>query len=54
MPPLPATADLARLGATLDGMPGVIGHGLFLTEADLVLVEDDTGRVSRRTRPAQE
>ena len=49
---LPKDADLARLGATLDGMPGVVGHGLFLTEADLVLVEDDTGRVSRRTRPA--
>jgi len=50
---LPENADLARLGATLDGMPGVIGHGLFLTEADLVLIEDDRGRVSRRTRPTQ-
>jgi ribose 5-phosphate isomerase A len=50
---LPASADLIQLGATLDGMPGVIGHGLFLTEADLVLVEDEAGRVSQRTRPRQ-
>jgi ribose 5-phosphate isomerase A len=48
---LPKDADPARLGAALDGMPGVVGHGLFLTEADLVLIEDDSGRVSRWTRP---
>ena len=40
--------DVAQLAAELDQTPGVVGHGLFLTEADLVLVEDDQGRVSRR------
>jgi ribose 5-phosphate isomerase A len=44
--------DVADLAVTLDKMAGVVGHGLFLTEADLVLIEDETGRLSRRTRPA--
>jgi hypothetical protein len=41
------------LGAALYGMPGVIGHGLFLVEADILLIEDETGRVSQRVRPKQ-
>jgi ribose 5-phosphate isomerase A len=50
---LPAGLDLAPLAAALDETPGVVGHGLFLTEADLVLVEDEEGTVSRRlTRAA--
>jgi ribose 5-phosphate isomerase len=32
--PLPAGVDLANLATALDEMPGVVGHGLFLTEAD--------------------
>jgi len=47
---LPAGVDLERLAMALDRMPGVVGHGLFLTEADVVLVEDTEGRVSRRSR----
>lgn len=48
--PLSNDLDIARLCAELDSMPGVVGHGLFLTEANEVLIEDADGRVSRRTR----
>jgi ribose 5-phosphate isomerase len=48
--PLPTGVDLTQLAAALDGTPGVVGHGLFLTEADVLLVEDLHGRVSRRSR----
>jgi ribose 5-phosphate isomerase A len=51
--PLTPTTNLMALGAALDGMPGVIGHGLFLVEADILLIEDETGRVSQRVRPKQ-
>jgi ribose 5-phosphate isomerase len=46
---LPAL-DLEALAASLDAMSGVVGHGLFLDEADLVLIEDEHGEVSRRSR----
>jgi ribose 5-phosphate isomerase len=39
-----------RLGASLDSLAGVVGHGLFLTEANDVLIEDAEGKVSRRSR----
>jgi len=42
--------DLAHLATALDETPGVVGHGLFLTEADVLLIEDPQGRVSRRSR----
>ena len=48
--PLPAGLDVERLGASLDSLAGVVGHGLFLAEADAILIEDEAGRVSRRTR----
>ena len=48
--PLPAALDVEQLAASLDGLAGVVGHGLFLTEADAVLVEDEEGHVSRQTR----
>ena len=48
--PLPAGVDLAQLATALDETPGVLGHGLFLTEADVLLIEDPQGRVSRRCR----
>jgi ribose 5-phosphate isomerase A len=48
--PLPAGLDVEQLGASLDRLAGVVGHGLFLAEADAVLIEDEAGRVSRRTR----
>ena len=48
--PLPPGIDVVRLGAALDGIVGIVGHGLFLTEADVILIEDNEGRVSRRVR----
>jgi ribose 5-phosphate isomerase A len=48
--PLSPDTNLATLAAALDSIPGVIDHGLFLTEADILLSEDETGSVSRRSR----
>ena len=48
--PLPSDLDVVQLGARLDKLSGVVGHGLFLTEANDVLIEDADGKVSRRTR----
>jgi ribose 5-phosphate isomerase A len=48
--PLPSDLDVVQLGACLDKLSGVVGHGLFLTEANDVLIEDADGKVSRRTR----
>jgi len=49
--PLPAKVDVERLALALDGLSGVVGHGLFLDEADLVLSEDETGAVTQHRRP---
>src|SRR5690606_26485332 len=35
------------LRAALNIMPGVVGHGLFLDEADEIIVEDESGGLSR-------
>lgn len=40
--------DPARVDAMLNSTPGVVGHGLFLVEADEVLIEFKDGRVERR------
>jgi ribose 5-phosphate isomerase A len=48
--PLAANLDVEKLGASLDALTGVVGHGLFLTEANDVLIEDTDGRVSHRSR----
>ncbi len=41
----------ARLAASLDAIPGVVGHGLFLGMADLVLAASEKGvRTMRPTR----
>ena len=47
---LPSTKSPEEFGRHLDAMEGVIDHGLFLTEADVVLVENKAGEVSRRAR----
>lgn len=44
--------DLDALSAEIDRIPGVMDHGLFLTEADEVLVETTGGRIERLSRPA--
>ena len=38
-------ADLRELCRALDALPGVLGHGLFLDEADAALIEDEGGAV---------
>jgi len=48
--PVPAGADPEQLARALDALSGVVGHGLFIDEADLVLSEDAQGRVTRRER----
>jgi ribose 5-phosphate isomerase A len=48
--PLPTDLDLEQLAVQLAAIPGVIGHGLFLGEADAVLIEDAQGAVTRWER----
>jgi ribose 5-phosphate isomerase A len=45
-------ADPEGLAARLDAIPGVVGHGLFLGMADLVIVGRDDGGIDR-LEPAQ-
>lgn len=47
---VPPGADPAALDRLLNDVPGVVGHGLFLAEADEVLVESPSGAVRRLTR----
>src|SRR5262249_2750400 len=47
---MPAGFDHAELAVRLDALPAVVGHGLFLDEADEVLIEDANGAVARRSR----
>ncbi len=57
MPPDPAAAPNNRnamteemFRAALNSMPGIVDHGLFLHEADEIIVEDDQGNLSRLVR----
>lgn len=45
--------DLEQLAATLNDMPGVIDHGLFLDEADEILVERASGKIDRMIRQVE-
>ena len=45
--------DLSQLAAELHALPGVIDHGLFLREADTLLIEHDDGAVERLERSDQ-
>jgi ribose 5-phosphate isomerase A len=40
----------AAVDELLDRTPGVVGHGLFLKEADAVLIEHPDGRIEQRER----
>ena len=44
-----AIVDPEGLARRLDAIPGVVGHGLFLGMADLVLVGDEAGEVREIT-----
>lgn len=46
--------NLCELCEEIRSIPGVIDHGLFLTEADEVLVETKAGAIERLHRPASE
>lgn len=48
--------NLDELACEIDAIPGVMDHGLFLTEADEVLVETEATptRIERLSRPAPE
>jgi ribose 5-phosphate isomerase A len=47
---IPANIDIDTLARELDATPGIIDHGLFLTEADEVIVESMTGQLRKLTR----
>ena len=50
----PQATDLHALAGTINAMPGVVEHGLFLTEADLALLgtpEGDVEQVARANLP---
>ncbi len=45
-----ATGAMAELASAVKAMPGVVEHGLFLTEADLALLGTPDGEVERLER----
>jgi len=47
---LPDGADVDEIGQSLHAIPGVIDHGLFAAEADMILVEREDGTVDRMQR----
>lgn len=51
---IPDSSDLEELAYTLNDIPGIVDHGLFLTEADEILIEADGGidRLIRQPDPA--
>ena len=42
--------DLPELAAELNSIPGIIDHGLFLDEADTILIEHEDGSIERLER----
>jgi ribose 5-phosphate isomerase A len=48
---LPENCDIEKLALQLDHVPGIVDHGLFLTEADEVLVEGRHGGIRRLLPP---
>jgi ribose 5-phosphate isomerase A len=47
---LTVSHDVRAIAAALDKMAGVVDHGLFLDEAQIIMIEDKTGSVTRRDR----
>lgn len=50
---LPTNITPEEAAEMLDSVPGVVDHGLFLTEADEVLVETKDGKIERMSRPPE-
>lgn len=46
--------DLPELAMELNDIPGVIDHGLFIDEADTILIENEDGTIERLDRPSPE
>ncbi|MBO6741049.1 MAG: ribose 5-phosphate isomerase A [Phycisphaerales bacterium] len=42
--------NLAQLATELNDIPGVIDHGLFIDEADIILIEKEDGSIERLER----
>ena len=42
--------NLAQLATELNDIPGVIDHGLFIDEADIILIEKEDGSIDRLER----
>ncbi len=42
--------DLSEMAASINDIPGAIDHGLFLNEADEILIERDSGTIEKRVR----
>ena len=42
--------NLAQLATELNDIPGVIDHGIFIDEADIILVEKEDGSIDRLER----
>ena len=47
---LNGSENLAQLATELNDIPGVIDHGLFIDEADIILVEKEDGEIQRPER----
>jgi ribose 5-phosphate isomerase A len=47
---LNGSENLAQLATELNDIPGVIDHGLFIDEADIILVEKEDGEIQRLER----
>lgn len=45
--------DLIELAMQLNDIPGVIDHGLFIDEADTILIEKEDGSIERLDRPTE-
>lgn len=45
--------NLPELAMELNDIPGVIDHGLFIDEADSILIENEDGTIERLDRPTQ-
>lgn len=48
---LDGNENLEELNAVLNDIPGIVDHGLFLNEADTILIEHPEGRIERLDRP---
>ena len=44
--------DLPELAMELNDIPGVIDHGLFIDEADTILIENEDGTIEHLDRPS--